>query len=217
MVGSWACENTKDAVAIMTIVALNAVLGFTQEYRAEKAMAALKKLAVPTVKTRRDGRVQEMSARELVPGDIVLLEAGALVPADGRLLESVNLRAQEAAPTGESEPVEKHPEALAGEDLPLGAQRMLRRRALIRNLPAVETLGSATVICSDKTGTLTENRMTVTVLDVAGHTLDLNGRALPRAAHLGTRQQPPSAGRGGSDRGGGPDAAIVVGRRCSLQ
>jgi len=269
-----------DAIAIMVIVVLNAVLGFTQEYRAEKAMAALKKLSVPTVKVRRDGLVQEISARELVPGDIVLLEAGALVPADARLLESANLRAQEAALTGESEPVEKSTPALSGENLPLGdrrnmvymgtvvtygrgvavvvatgmgtelghiaemiqsvereptplqrrleqlgrglaiaslaivaivfalgvlrgedlrlmfltaismavaaipeglpavvtialalgAQRMLKRQSLIRKLPAVETLGSVDVICSDKTGTLTENRMTVTTLDVLGET-----------------------------------------------
>ena len=102
----------------MTIVVLNAILGFTQEYRAEKAMAALKKLAVPTVKVRRDGQMREISARELVPGDIVLLEAGSMVPADGRLLESVNLRVEEAALTGESEPVEKQPGALPGGDLP---------------------------------------------------------------------------------------------------
>ncbi|HIQ01071.1 MAG TPA: cation-translocating P-type ATPase [Anaerolineales bacterium] len=270
----------KDAVAIMAIVVLNGILGFTQEYRAEKAMAALKKLAVPTVKVRRDGQVRQISARELVPGDVVLLEAGGLVPADGRLVECVNLRTQEAALTGESEPVEKHSDPFTKPDLPLGdrrnmvymgtvvtygrglavvtetgmrtelghiadiiqtvereptplqrrleqlgrglalaalaivavvfalgllrgedarlmfltgismavaavpeglpavvtialalgAQRMLRRRALIRKLPAVETLGSVTVICSDKTGTLTENRMTVTVLDVMGET-----------------------------------------------
>lgn len=273
----------KDAVAILAIVVLNGVLGFTQEYRAEQAMAALRKLTVPTVRVRRGGRVQEISARDLVRGDIVLLEAGNLVPADCRLLETANLRIQEAALTGESEPVEKDPRALAGEDLPLGdrrnmaymgtvvtfgrgltvvvetgmdtelgniaeliqtvgreptplqrrlaqlgrglalaalgivavvfvlgllrgedlrlmfltavslavaaipeglpavvtialalgAQRMLRRRALIRRLPAVETLGSVTVICSDKTGTLTENLMTVSVLDVAGHRVDL--------------------------------------------
>jgi len=270
----------KDAVAILAIVVLNALLGFRQEYQAERAMAALKKLAVPTVRVRRDGHVQEISARELVPGDIVSLEAGNLVPADGRLVESVNLRAQEAALTGESEPVDKEVDALAGAELPLGdrvnvvymgtlisygrgqavitetgmntelghiatmiqtteqeptplqrrlaqlgrglagaalaivalvfflgllrgenarlmfltaismavaavpeglpavvtiglamgAQRMLQRRALIRKLPAVETLGSVTVICSDKTGTLTENTMTVTVLDVFGET-----------------------------------------------
>lgn len=280
---SAALGDYKDAVAILAIVFLNTVLGVTQEYRAEKAMAALKKMAVPTVKVRRDGEVREISARDLVPGDIVLLEAGGFVPADGRLLESVNLRVQEAALTGESEPVEKLTDPFSDEKLPLGdrrnmvylgtavtygrgvavvtetgmrtelgriaemiqtvaheptplqrrleqlgrglvvatlaivtlvfllgvlrgedlkvmfltaigmavaavpeglpavvtialalgAQRMLKRRALIRKLPAVETLGSVTVICSDKTGTLTENRMSVTVLDVLGETLHL--------------------------------------------
>ncbi len=273
----------KDATAIMLIVVLNAVLGFRQEYSAEKAMAALKKLAVPVVKVRRNGSVYEISARELVPGDIIMLEAGDLAPADARLLSSANLRVEEAALTGESVPVEKAPDItvsegagvgdrrnmvhmgtivvyghgeavvtdtgmntqlgriadmiqtveheptplqnrldrlgkvlaavalaivvvifvlgwLRGEDLRLmfltavslavaavpeglpavvtialsiGAQRMLRRNALIRKLPAVEALGSVTVICSDKTGTLTENRMTVTILDVAGNRIDL--------------------------------------------
>ncbi len=273
-----------DATAILAIVILNAVLGFYQEYRAERAMQALKSLAVPTVRVRRGGHVTELSARELVPGDIVLLEAGSHVPADGRLLEAVNLRVQEATLTGESEPVEKTSEPLPEGDralgdrrniaymgtavvagrgsiavtgtgmstelgriadmlqgvereptplqrrmaqlsrglllavlglvvivfviglvqhkadirvliltaismavaavpealpavvtiaLALGAQRMLRRHALMRRLPAVETLGSVDVICSDKTGTLTENRMTVTVLDVLGHRLEV--------------------------------------------
>ena len=272
-----------DSMVILVIVVLNAALGFAQDYRAEKALAALKKLAVPVVRVRRGRVVHEVSARELVPGDIVLLEAGNYVPADCRLWESVNLTVQEAALTGESEPVDKQIEALAGDDVPLGdrtnmaymgtvvtyghgqavvtetgmdtelgqiarslqtvereptplqkrlaqfgrtlafvalgivtlvfamglvsgedvqlmlmaalslavavvpeglpavatvtlavgARRMFRRRALIRKLPAVETLGSVTVICSDKTGTLTENRMAVTVLDVAGDRLDL--------------------------------------------
>lgn len=276
-----------ETAAISAIVLLFAILGFLQEYRAERAMSALKQLAVPRVQLRRGGTVEARSARELVPGDIVLIEAGTIIPADLRLLESANLRVQEAALTGESEPVEKHTAAIsenglalgdrrnmaymgtmvtygrgvgvvvatgmstelgriarliqevehqathlqrqldqvgkllavlgviiAGlilvigvlrgetlsemfltavsvavavvpEGLPavvtvtlaLGAQRMLRRRALIRKLPAVETLGSVSVICSDKTGTLTENRMTVTVIDVAGHYLELTGTA----------------------------------------
>ncbi len=280
---SFLIGDHKEAIAILIIVVLNAILGFTQEYRAEKAMAALKQLATPTVKVLREGEVRTLSSREVVPGDIVLLEAGSAVPADGRVIESVNLRVQEAALTGESEPVEKITAALDVPNLPLGdrrnmvymgtlvtygrgkavivatgmhtelgriatmiqsvereptplqrrlaqlsrglawaalaivavvfglgvlrgenlevmfltaismavaavpeglpavvtialalgAQRMLRRRALIRKLPAVETLGSVTVICSDKTGTLTENRMQVSVLDLAGHTLDI--------------------------------------------
>ncbi len=300
VLGDW-----KDAVAILAIVVLNAMLGFGQEYRAEKAMVALKQLAVPTVKAQRDSHVVEISARELVPGDVVLLEAGALVPADGRLLESVNLRVEEAALTGESEPVEKYTRALDRPDLPagdrlnmvymgtvvtygrglavitatgmntelgriaeliqtvereptplqrrleqlgkglavaalvivavvfllgllrgedlrlmfltaismavaavpeglpavvtialaLGAQRMLKRQALIRKLPAVETLGSVTVICSDKTGTLTENRMTVTVLDVLGETQQVDTllrQGIPVAdAELLPGQRPP--------------------------
>jgi len=272
----------KDVIVILVIVVLNALLGFSQEYKAEQAMAALKKMAVPKVRVRRGGHVSEVPAQELVPGDLILLEAGNTVPADARVIESINLRALEAILTGESEPVEKtspaivkdgvqlgdqhnmlfmgtiitfgrgravvtgtgmktelgkiadliqsvHSELtplqkkldqlgkglalaafgivalvfavglLTGEEigymfqtaislavavvpeglpavvtiaLALGAQRMLKRQALIRKLPAVETLGSVTVICSDKTGTLTENKMTVTVLDVAENRLD---------------------------------------------
>jgi len=278
--------ETIDALVIMIIVVLNAILGFTQEYRAEQAMAALKRMAVPHVRVRRDGHLQEVTARELVPGDIIQLETGNTVPADARLLETANLRVQEAVLTGESEAVEKDPAPLAEENPPLGdrinsiymgtivtygrgvalvtdtgmgtqlgkianmlqsvgiektplqrrleqlarglalaalvlvaivfvlgllrgenwidmfrvsvamavaavpeglpavvtialalgAQRMLKRNALIRKLPAVETLGSVTVICSDKTGTLTQNRMTVTVVDVAEHSLNMQER-----------------------------------------
>ena len=281
----------KEAMIILLIVVLNALLGFSQEYRAEKAIAALKALAVPIVKVRREGRWQEMSAPELVVGDIVRLEAGNLVPADIRLLETANLQTQEASLTGESEPVDKISSPLIGHNLALGdrynmaymgtmvvygrgqgivtatgmntelgqiatmlqavspgltplqqrleqlgkglvtatlvlviiifilglmrgeqlqlmfltaisiavaavpeglpavvtialalgSQRMLKRGALIRQLPAVETLGSVTTICSDKTGTLTENRMTVSVLDVVGRRLDLTSY-LPKAS-----------------------------------
>jgi len=280
-------------IAISAIVILNAILGVVQEYRAEQAMAALRKMAAPLVRVRRGGQVIDMDARHLVPGDVIILEAGSIIPADSRLVDSANLRVQEASLTGESQPVDKvlgaltdHNAALGDranmlymgtsvtygrgsavvvetgmktqlgriaeliqsvtsektplqrrmdelgrvliraaivvmivaifiglavgepllpdpadpnghsvlldavaiavavvpEGLPavvtialaLGAQRMLRRNALIRKLPAVETLGSVTTICSDKTGTLTENRMTVTVVDVAGHKANID-------------------------------------------
>ncbi len=276
-----------EAGAIGAIVVLFALLGFLQEYRAEKAIAALRRLAVPNVRVVRGGQPMDVPAVDLVPGDVVVLEAGNVVPADLRLVETASLRIQESALTGESEPVDKVSAALppgdqalgdrrnlafsgtqvtfgrgrgvvvatgmatelgriatllqgvgasatplqerldrvgkqlavagvivaalvvamgliAGEPvsellltaisvavavipeglpavvtftLAIGAQRMLRRNALIRRLPATETLGSVTVICSDKTGTLTENRMTVTVVDVAGHRYRLDGEA----------------------------------------
>ncbi len=112
--------ETIDALVIMIIVVLNAILGFTQEYQAEQAMAALKRMAVPHVRVRRDGHLQEITARELVPGDIIQLETGNTVPADARLLETANLRVQEAVLTGESEAVEKDPAPLAEENPPLG-------------------------------------------------------------------------------------------------
>jgi Ca2+-transporting ATPase len=105
LLGDW-----MEAAVILIIVALNAVFGYLQEYKAEQSMAALKRMAVPRVRVRRDGRAQEVSARELVPGDIVVLETGNIVPADGRILESMNLRVDESALTGESEPVEKDAE-----------------------------------------------------------------------------------------------------------
>ena len=98
--------DTKNLVAIMSIVVLYTIMGFVQEYRAEKAIAALKKLSVPNVRALRDGTLSELSARELVPGDILHLETGNVIPADVRLLEAVNLRVQEATLTGESEAVE---------------------------------------------------------------------------------------------------------------
>jgi Ca2+-transporting ATPase len=268
-------EFPKDALAILLVVGLNGLLGYLQESRAEKALAALKKLASPSVRVQRDGLWQEIPANQLVPGDRVLLEAGVQIPADGRLVEAVNLQVREAALTGEAVPVTKQADCVLPEEtelgerrnmafmgtevlqgrgillvtatgmntelgkvakllqaveneptplqrrmsqlgnvlvsgslvlvalvvivgllqarslapftslletslsmavavvpeglpavttvtLAIGTQRMVRRNALIRRLPAVETLGSVTTICSDKTGTLTENKMVVT-------------------------------------------------------
>jgi Ca2+-transporting ATPase len=283
---SVALGDVTEAVVIFVVVVLNAQIGFRQEYRAERAMASLRAMATPTVKVVRDGTGAELPARDLVPGDLVLLEAGSRVPADGRVTEAHALRVEEAALTGESVPVDKHRAPVAGdaplaerssmaysgtsvaagrgallvtatgaatelgrvagllqsadpgrtplqrrldalvrrlalaagvivlvvfalgllrgeeldtllltavslavaaipESLPavvtitlaLGAQRMLARNALIRRLYAVETLGSVTTICSDKTGTLTQNRMTIVVLDMAGDRRELDDAA----------------------------------------
>jgi len=291
--------KSTEAIAILAIVLLFGLLGFFQEYQAENAMAALNQMVVPTVRVRRNGIVRELPATELVPGDIVEFEAGNVIPADLRLLESFNLKIQEAALTGESEPVDKISEPIIEENLPLGdrtnlaymgtivsygrgtgltvatgmatelgkianlisavkntktplqekldklgkllalvgviaalvifmagiikgeawpemfltavsvavavipeglpavvtitlaigGQRMLKRNALIRKLPAVETLGSVTVICSDKTGTLTQNKMTVTVVDLPEYTIPFKSSGLeivnqPTAAAL---------------------------------
>ena len=280
VLGDWV-----EAAAIMIIVLLNAVLGVVQEQRAEEALAALKKMASPDANVLRDGRRKSIPAREVVPGDIVFLEAGNFIPADVRLLETVNLRVDEAALTGESVPVTKNAhldieedaslgdrktmaftgtlvtygrgvgvvvntgmtseigqiakmlQSVEEEDTPLqkrldsfgqtlgwvtlvisgvvfiegmitgtpplemfiiavslaiaavpeglpavvtitlalGMQEMISRNALIRKLSSVETLGSATIICSDKTGTLTQNEMTVTSVAVDGEFLDITG------------------------------------------
>ncbi len=263
----------KDAIAIFSIVILNGILGYLQESKAEKALAALKRLSAPQVRLIRAGNIVEVLAKELVPGDVMLLEAGVQIAADGRLLEAQNLQVRESTLTGEAEAVTKRAEAILAEDIPLGdrhnlvfqgtevvqgrakvlvtktgmdteighiaamlqaveseptplqqrmsqlgnvlvsssmvlvvlvviggvlragwqffeellevslsmavavvpeglpavvtvtlaigTQRMVRRHALIRKLPAVETLGSVTTICSDKTGTLTQNKMVV--------------------------------------------------------
>ena len=278
--------NPEDLAAILAIVLLNALLGFIQEYRAERALAALSALAVPHARVKRAGGECTVDAESLVPGDVVLLEAGQAVPADVRLNAVHRLRIEEAALTGESEPVEKAalpamaaelpvgdrrgmafrgtlvtagrasgivvatgrqtelgriatmlnetdevrtplqrrvaglgrtlsllvliacagmlvaglrrgeplpimimtalslavaaiPEALPAVitvSLALGARRLAQHRALIRRLPAVETLGAVTCICTDKTGTLTENRMRVAVIRLP------EGGELPEAA-----------------------------------
>lgn len=274
-----------DSLVIIFIVILNAVLGVVQEYKANKALDALKKMAAPEAKVFRDSTVLVIPARELVPGDIVLLEAGNYVPADLRLVESVNLKIDESALTGESVPVEKDAEKVLNGEVPLGdrincafmgtvvtygrgkgivvstgmkteigmiatmlesyeeevtplqkkleetgkvlgiaslvicgvvflmglfrgipfleifmtaislavaaipeglpaivtivlalgLQRMVKRNAIIKKLHAVETLGSTTVICSDKTGTLTQNQMTATKIFTDGQFFSITG------------------------------------------
>jgi Ca2+-transporting ATPase len=293
-----------DATAIMAIVVLNSILGVVQESKAEQALAALKKMAAPNASVLRDGHRITIPARELVPGDIVYLEAGNYVPADIRLVQTINLKVEEASLTGESVPVHKDARMVLDRDIPLGdrknsafmgtvvsygrgiglvtstgmntqigliaemlqsyededtplqqkldelgkllgivslaicgiiflygilrdtqpmmmfqvgfrayieahnhdiielfmtavslaiaavpeglpavvticlalgMQRMVRRHSLIRKLPAVETLGCATVICSDKTGTLTQNEMTVVQGWVNGECFNVEG------------------------------------------
>ncbi|MDO9281785.1 MAG: calcium-translocating P-type ATPase, PMCA-type [Methylotenera sp.] len=267
-----------DTIFIIVIVILNAVVGFIQEFRAERAMAALKRMSEASARVLRDSQVETINASELVPGDVVLLEAGNVVPADFRLVEAAQLRIDESALTGESVAVEKQIHALSLVDAPLGdktclaykgtivtygrgrglviatgmqselgkiatllgegddsktplqkrlagfgkwislaalticvlvfvigitrgeplllmfmtsvslavaaipsalpavvtislalgAHKMVKQNALIQSLPAVETLGSVTFICSDKTGTLTQNKMHVTTLYANG-------------------------------------------------
>jgi P-type Ca2+ transporter type 2C len=276
-----------DAVAILVIVIFAVVLGFVQEYRAERAIEALRQMAAPTAAVLRDGEEEEIPAREVVPGDVIILRAGDKIPSDARLIESINLQVEEAALTGESLPVEKHTQPIPGttgslavgdrknmvyggtavtygrgralatatgmktefgkiaqmlhtvetgrtplqenldkvghalaraafiivsvivafgllrgqpfiemilfgialavavvpEALPavvtislaIGVQRMVKRNALVRRLPAVETLGSTTVICSDKTGTLTKDEMTVRKIYSLGELLEVSG------------------------------------------
>lgn len=274
-----------EAIAISVIVLFAVLLGFVQEYRAERAIEALREMAAPTATVLRDEEELDIPARELVPGDVILLRAGDKIPADGRLLEAINLQVDEAALTGESIPVSKHtdplsnsqlavgdrrnmvfsgttatygrgcavivatgmqtefgkvaqmlqsvetsktplqenldkvgkalaraafvvvvvivalgllrgqpfiemfvfgialavavvPEALPAVvtiSLAIGVQRMVKRNALVRRLTAVEALGSTSVICSDKTGTLTKDEMTVRKIFVAGQIVEVTG------------------------------------------
>jgi Ca2+-transporting ATPase len=112
-----------DTIAIIVIVMLNAVIGFVQEYRAEKAMEALKKMAAPYATAIRNGMHENIPAPGIVPGDIIILEAGKVVPADMRIIESAQLKVEEAALTGESVPVEKQSSPLHDEHLPVGDRK----------------------------------------------------------------------------------------------
>ena len=278
-------EEYKDTIVIAAILMLNAMVGFFQEYKAEESVMALRKMVVPRARVIRDGHEREVNSDDLVPGDLVVLASGAKVPADIRIVSSLELKIDESMLTGESLPAEKTAQAIAEDNLtpgdqrnmafmgsvvvsgrsrgfvvetasrtvlggiardmrgaqtakaPLlvkfhrfsnrigililaasavlfgigtligipmktmfttmvaaavaaipeglpivltialavGVQRMARRNAIIRKLPAVETLGSTTVICTDKTGTLTKNEMTVKVVYDGEHVFDLTG------------------------------------------
>jgi Ca2+-transporting ATPase len=292
-----------ESIVIAVIVLFAVVLGFVQEYRAERAIEALKQMAAPTATVLREGVEVKIPARELVPGDVVILHTGDRVPADGRLLEAVNLQVEEAALTGESVPVEKHIQPIANDDLPIGdrknmvyagtavtygrgkalvvetamqtefgkiaqmlqavetgrtplqqnldkvgtalaraafvvvaiivalglmrgqpfiemlifgialavavvpealpavvtislaigVQKMVKRHALIRRLPAVETLGSTSVICSDKTGTLTKDEMTIRKMYCAGELFTVSGAGYAPEGEFSLNGGKPSA------------------------
>jgi Ca2+-transporting ATPase len=292
-----------DAAAILAIVVLNALLGFVQEYRAEQSIAALKKLSITMARVIREGVIRSIPACELVPGDLIQIEAGDRVPADSRVVYATGFQTQEASLTGESTPVAKsaepipqtevplgdrhnmlfmgtivvsgkgralvtatgaqtelgkiaaliHREAQAEQEetplqrrleqlghtllwlslgivtvvfllgtlrgipavtmfltavslavaaipeglpavvtvtLALGVTRMVKRHALIRRLPAVETLGSTTVICSDKTGTLTKNEMTVTTLYQGGEIFTVTGEGYAPVGEIRSDSEP---------------------------
>jgi Ca2+-transporting ATPase len=153
-----------DAIVITAIILINAAIGFQQEYKAEEAMSALKQMAVPNVKVRREGHISEISARELVPGDIIFLEAGNLVPADSRLVESTNTRVDEAALTGESVPVEKDAGYVAKSDLPLGD------RFNMTYMGTVVTYGRAVALVVE-TGMDTELGHIATLIQTSGQEL----------------------------------------------
>jgi Ca2+-transporting ATPase len=329
---SFALGETGDALTILAIVVMNAILGFVQEYRAERSVEALRELTAPEAQVLRDGRFTTVDARDVVPGDVVVLEAGDRVPADVRLLESWAMAVNESPLTGESTPVGKRAEAVLAADVPvgdrtnmaflgtaltrgrgvgvvvatgmdtemgriahlmaeaptertplqqrlehlgrvlvllslaivlvvvatgvwrgeplyrmfltgvslavaaipeglpaivtvalaLGIQRMIRAHAIVRRLPAVETLGSVTVIASDKTGTLTKNEMTVLRVFAGGQDyVRPNGeapfpgrgapplhRVLRTAALASTARLDPAAG--GSPRGQGDPTELAL-------
>lgn len=282
--------ETSDTVIILIVIAINAIVGVIQESKAEKAMEALKKLSTPKAVVKRDGRLQEIPSEEIVPGDLIFIDAGRYIPCDIRLIETANLKIDESALTGESVPSEKDADVVLNEDktplgdqlnmafmstlatygrgvgiavntgmdtevgkiakmldtesrsltplqkrleelgkklgiaaigicgimfivavfqhrnifemfltaislavaaipeglpaivtivLAIGVQRMIKQNAIVRKMPAIETLGAVNVICSDKTGTLTQNKMTVTKfysdnnLDALDH-IDIN-------------------------------------------
>ena len=117
LLGEWL-----DAIVIVLLVILNAVIGVVQEYKADRALASLRTMAAPEARVIRSGRNEQVPARTLVAGDVVLLEAGSIVPADMRLTEAVNLQVQESSLTGESSAVDKHAEAALADDTPLAEQ-----------------------------------------------------------------------------------------------
>jgi Ca2+-transporting ATPase len=143
-----ALGEVSDTIAIIIIVVLNGVIGFVQEYRAEKAMEALKKMSAPMAKTFRSGRQVNLDASELVPGDIVILEAGDIVPADLRLFDCHNLQIDESALTGESLAITKMESPLPEEKLPLGDQKNMAFKGTIitvgRSLGVVVATGMKT-------------------------------------------------------------------------
>lgn len=284
IVGYMEGEGVTDSIIILIVVIVNAIIGVVQESKAEKSLEALQKLSSHVAKVVRNGKVEVVASRELVPGDVVVLDTGDYVPADLRIIESANLKSQESSLTGESVPVDKNAETITDEKvgigdrtnmlfssslitygrgkgivvetgmntevgkiatiindteraatplqiklnklgktlgiaalaicivifiigiaygkdiidmfmtavslavaaipeglaavstivLAIGVQRMVKKNAIVKKLPAVETLGSATVICSDKTGTLTQNKMTVQKVFVNGNVTDID-------------------------------------------
>ena len=169
-------------IAISAIVILNAILGVVQEYRAEQAMAALRKMAAPLVRVRRGGQVIDMDARHLVPGDVIILEAGSIIPADSRLVDSANLRVQEASLTGESQPVDKVLGALTDHNAALGD----RANMLYMGTSVTYGRGSAVVV---ETGMKTQlGRIAELIQSVTSEKTPLQrrmdelGRVLIRAA-----------------------------------